>query len=189
MAQRVGRGIALLFHDRSTRRGECSAARPGRNLLPGHTRYPFYRRLGGPQGRSGRAEYLVPTGIRSRTVQSVVSHYTDWATRPTPKQVLQCKPQESRNITSPRKLKRDHLRLERSRRGTTSNTSGLMRMMTYKFWGFYGGWYSGDSLMDLARCMIICRYWRSSRKFCQCLQDEGTTVLAMGIWYDDGGWI
>jgi len=26
----------------------------------------------GPQGRSGRAENLVPTGIRSRTVQSVV---------------------------------------------------------------------------------------------------------------------
>ena len=38
---------------------------------PGKTRYPFYRRLGGPQGRSGRAENLVPTGIRSRTVQPV----------------------------------------------------------------------------------------------------------------------
>ena len=37
----------------------------------GKTRYPFYRRLGGPQGRSGRAENLVPTGIRSRTVQPV----------------------------------------------------------------------------------------------------------------------
>ena len=66
MAQRVGRGVALLFHDRGTRRG-----------------YPFYRRLGGPQGRSGRAENLVPTGIWSRTVQPVVSRYTDWATRTT----------------------------------------------------------------------------------------------------------
>ena len=28
MAQSVGRGIALLFHDRGTRRGEWSAARP-----------------------------------------------------------------------------------------------------------------------------------------------------------------
>ena len=37
--------------------GEWSAARPGRTLPPGKTRYPFYRRLGGPQGRSGRAEY------------------------------------------------------------------------------------------------------------------------------------
>jgi len=50
---------------------EWSAARPGRTLPPGKTRYPFYRRLGGTQGRSERAENLVPTGIRSRTVQSV----------------------------------------------------------------------------------------------------------------------
>jgi len=63
--------------------GEWSAARPGRTLPPGKTRYPFYRRLGGSQGRSGRAESLVPTGIRSRTVQPVVSRYADWATRPT----------------------------------------------------------------------------------------------------------
>ena len=35
--------------------GEWLAARPGRNLPPVKTRYPFYRRLGGPQGRSGRA--------------------------------------------------------------------------------------------------------------------------------------
>ena len=63
--------------------GEWSAARPGRTLPPGKARYPFYRRLGGPQGRSGREENLVPTGIRSRTVQPVVSRYTDWATRPT----------------------------------------------------------------------------------------------------------
>ena len=33
--------------------------------------------LVGPQGRSGRAENLFPTGIRSWTVQPVVSHYTD----------------------------------------------------------------------------------------------------------------
>ena len=43
---------------------EWSAARPGRTLPPGKTRYPFYSRLGGPQGRSGRAENLVPTGVR-----------------------------------------------------------------------------------------------------------------------------
>jgi len=82
VAQRVG-SIALLFYDRGTRRVEWLAARPGRTLPQGKTRYPFYRRLGGPQGRSGRAENLVPTGIRSRTFQPVVSHYTDWATRPT----------------------------------------------------------------------------------------------------------
>ena len=60
--------------------GEWSAARPGRTLPPGKIRYSLYMRLGGPQGRSGRAENLVPTGIRSRTVQPVVSRYTDWAT-------------------------------------------------------------------------------------------------------------
>jgi len=36
---------------------------------PEKTRYPLYRRLGGPQGRSVRAENLVPTGIQSRTFQ------------------------------------------------------------------------------------------------------------------------
>ena len=62
-------------------RGDWSAAHPGRNLPKGKTRYPFYRRLGGPQRWSGRAENLVPNEIRSRTVQPVVSRYTDWATR------------------------------------------------------------------------------------------------------------
>ena len=45
---------------------------PARTLPPGKTRYPLYRRLGGPQGRPGRTENLFPTGIRSRTVQPVV---------------------------------------------------------------------------------------------------------------------
>jgi len=82
VAQRVGRGIALLFHDRGALEGgEWPAARPGRTLPPVKTRYPFYRKLGGPQSWSGREENLVPTGIRSQTVQSVVSRYTDWATR------------------------------------------------------------------------------------------------------------
>jgi hypothetical protein len=63
--------------------GEWSAARPGRTLPPGKIPCPFYRRLGAPQSRSGRAKNLVPTGIRSRTVQFVVSRYTDLATGPT----------------------------------------------------------------------------------------------------------
>jgi len=45
VAQTVGRDIALLFHDRGTRRGEWLAARPGRTLPPEKTRYPLYRRL------------------------------------------------------------------------------------------------------------------------------------------------
>ena len=44
------RGIALLFLDHGTRRGEWSASHPGRSLPTGKSRYPLYRRLGGPQG-------------------------------------------------------------------------------------------------------------------------------------------
>ena len=42
-------------------------SRPGRTLPPGKTRYPLYRRLGEPQGRSGRVQKISPppTGIRS----------------------------------------------------------------------------------------------------------------------------
>jgi hypothetical protein len=35
-------------------------------LPPGMTRYPLYRKLGGPQGRSGQVRKISPpTGIRS----------------------------------------------------------------------------------------------------------------------------
>ena len=50
----------------TTAGGEGSASRPGRSLPPGKTRYPLYRRLGGPQGRSGQVRRISPpTGIRS----------------------------------------------------------------------------------------------------------------------------
>jgi len=80
VAQRVGGDIALLFLDCGTRSGWVVSSTPRRILPQGKTRYLFYRRLGGPQGRSGQAEILVPTGIEYRTVQPVVSRYTDWAT-------------------------------------------------------------------------------------------------------------
>jgi hypothetical protein len=52
-------------------------------LLSGKTRYPFYRRLGGPQGRSGQVwKIWPPLGFDPRTVQSVASRYTDWAIQP-----------------------------------------------------------------------------------------------------------
>jgi len=53
--------------------GEWSAGRPGCTLPLGKTRYSFYRRLGGPQGWSGHAENLIPTGIQSRTIQIIVA--------------------------------------------------------------------------------------------------------------------
>ena len=48
-------------------------------LLPRQeTRYPLYRRLGGPQGRSGRLRKISPPpGFDPQTVQPVVSRYTD----------------------------------------------------------------------------------------------------------------
>jgi len=52
--------------------GEGSASRPGRKLPPGMTRYPLYRRLGGPQGRSGQVRKISPPpGFDHRTVQPV----------------------------------------------------------------------------------------------------------------------
>ena len=50
---------------------EWSAARPSRPLLSGNAGYTLYRRLGGPQGRSGRAENLTPPGFDPWTVQPV----------------------------------------------------------------------------------------------------------------------
>ena len=47
-------------------------------LPPGKTRYPLYRRLGGPQLRSGRVQKISPQpGFDPQTLQPVVSHYTD----------------------------------------------------------------------------------------------------------------
>jgi len=63
---------------------EGSASRPGRSLPSWKTRYLLYRRLGGPQGRSGQVRKISPpTGFDPRTVQPIASRYTDWATRPT----------------------------------------------------------------------------------------------------------
>jgi len=56
--------------------GGGSAHAPA-TYTPEKTRYSLYRRLDEPQGRSGGAENLVPNGIRSRTLQPVISHYTD----------------------------------------------------------------------------------------------------------------
>jgi hypothetical protein len=47
---------------------------------PGKTRYPLYRRLGGPHDRFGRVRKISPPPeFDPRTVQSVVSRYADWA--------------------------------------------------------------------------------------------------------------
>jgi len=46
--------------------GEWSAAHPGRTLPPVKTRYPFYRRLGGSQGRSVHSTIRVRKSYKTR---------------------------------------------------------------------------------------------------------------------------
>jgi len=59
--------------------GEGLDSHTGRNLPPGKIWYPFYRRLGGLQGRSGQVRKIsLPWGFDPRTVQPVGSRYTDF---------------------------------------------------------------------------------------------------------------
>ena len=61
-AQRGSRGMALLY-----------AKHPGKE-----TRYPLYRRLGGPKGQSRRVRKISPPpGFDLRTAQPIASRYTD----------------------------------------------------------------------------------------------------------------
>jgi len=47
-------------------------------LTPGKTRYPLYRRLGGPQSRSGQMRKIsLPAGFDPRTVKPVASRSND----------------------------------------------------------------------------------------------------------------
>jgi hypothetical protein len=49
-------------------------------LPPVKTRYALYRKLGGPQGRSGQVRKISPPpGFDPRTVEPVASSYTDCA--------------------------------------------------------------------------------------------------------------
>jgi hypothetical protein len=60
--------------------GVCGQRQAPAALPPGMTRYPLYRRLDRPQGRSGRVRKISPPpGFDPRTVQLVASRYTDWA--------------------------------------------------------------------------------------------------------------
>jgi hypothetical protein len=57
--------------------GEGSVSCPSHSLPPGKTRCPLYRRMGGPQGRSGQVRKISPPpGFNPWTVQPVASRYT-----------------------------------------------------------------------------------------------------------------
>ena len=51
---------STLFQTSALEGDEGSASRPSSTLPPGKTRYPFYRRLSGPQGRSGLVRKISP---------------------------------------------------------------------------------------------------------------------------------
>jgi len=81
-AHRRSRGITLLFLDHGTRRGWGVSVTPRPLFTLGKSRYPLYRRLGGPHGRSGQVlKISPPPAFDPRTVQPVASRYTDYATR------------------------------------------------------------------------------------------------------------
>jgi hypothetical protein len=64
------------FFNLGARWGGWSTPRPGRFTLGKEVRYPLYRRLGGPQGRSGRVRKISPPpGFDPQTVQPIASHY------------------------------------------------------------------------------------------------------------------
>ena len=49
-------------------------------LPPGKNRYPLYRMLGEPHGRSGRVRKISPPpGFNPRTVQPIAGRCKDWA--------------------------------------------------------------------------------------------------------------
>ena len=84
VAQRVGRGTALLFHDHGTRRGWVVSSMPRPHFTPGKGPVPILQEAGwAPWLDWTGKKNLVPTGIRSRAVQPIVSRYTAWTTRPT----------------------------------------------------------------------------------------------------------
>jgi hypothetical protein len=78
-AQRGGRGIALSLLDFDATRGWAVNATP-RPLYPLGKIPPLYRWLVVPRDWSGQVRKISPPpGYEPRTVQSVGSHYTDYA--------------------------------------------------------------------------------------------------------------
>jgi hypothetical protein len=72
------RVIVLLILNLGARKGVGGQHHAPAALPPGKTRYPLYRRIGGPQGRYGRVRKISsPPGFDPQTVQTVASRYTD----------------------------------------------------------------------------------------------------------------
>ena len=87
VAQRVGRGIALLFLDRGTRRWWVVSSTPRPHFTPGKDPVPILQEAGwapGPVWTGGKS-HPHRDSIPDRPARS--RRYTDWTTRPTRKRV------------------------------------------------------------------------------------------------------
>ena len=71
MAQRVGRGIALLFHDSCTKSGWVVSSTPRPYFTPGKDPVPIVQEAGWAPGSVWTAENFAPPGFDPRTVQPV----------------------------------------------------------------------------------------------------------------------
>jgi hypothetical protein len=79
-AQRGSRGKLYSFFNPGTWWGWVVNSMPGRFTPGKETRYPLFRRPGGPQGRSGQVRKISPPpGFDPRTVLPAASRYTDYA--------------------------------------------------------------------------------------------------------------
>jgi hypothetical protein len=82
-AHRGSTGIAIPFYDHGTRRGWVVSVTSRPLFTPGKDPVPIVEGLGGPQGRSGQVQKILPPpGFDPRTVQPVASCYIDFATGP-----------------------------------------------------------------------------------------------------------
>jgi len=81
LGQRVGEGIALLFHDRDTRRGWVVSCTPRPHFTPGKDPVPILQEAGGAPGPVWTGGKSPPhwDSIPDRPAR-IVSRYTDWAT-------------------------------------------------------------------------------------------------------------
>ena len=80
-AHRGSRGIALPFHDHGTTRGWGVSVKPRPLFTPGKDPVPIVEEAGWAPGPVWKgAENPDSPGFDPRTVQTVTSRYTDWAT-------------------------------------------------------------------------------------------------------------
>jgi hypothetical protein len=76
--ERGSRGRATIDLEPRRSRGGGGQGQAGAALTPRKIRYPLYRKMGRPLGRSGRLQNKSkPSGFDSRRVQVVPSRYTD----------------------------------------------------------------------------------------------------------------